>query len=1245
VGERYRVEHDLGRGGMARVYRALDERTGQYVALKQLSLDADAPPAAQAMFEREYHTLVQLAHPHIVRAFDYGSDARGPFYTMELLTGADAREATRNGPPLGAQAICLLLHDAASALALIHSRRMLHRDLSPRNLFCDAHGRGKLIDFGSLASMGTPAASAGTPPLVPPEVVHMQALDARSDLYALGALAYYMLVGRHAYPARQVRELRDLWQHRPAAPDAARDDAPRALADLVMALLSLDPRGRPSSAAEVCERLCAIFPLPVKDERHVAQAFLSTPTLVGREHAQAQIAARLQRLRRGRGGTLVIVGEPGSGRSRMLENVVLDAKVAGPYAALVPTTRAQSIDYGLATLIAERVMEALPAPPAIGEQHAITLAALSPALRRALGREHAAGTLPSKNAIEAACLELIRLAAHDQPFVLAIDDMQRADSASLGMLGQLTAQAREQRVLLVVTTTLSTRGSDAPAIEDLVRPEHRIDLERLGLEDTRALLGSLFGVVSGLDEAARFVYEVAQGSPQVCMQYAQFLVDQGLARYEGGAWKLPERLRDHALPASLAAMLERRVSVLGEDAAEIALALALARDETRAAWQPERRVRLEDVGKLLGSASQAFTARAFAALDELRRAGLVEQHEHDYVLAHGAIADALLRTANLDARARVHRRLADLFAQSAYRDPYLVARHLQLAGDYPAAQAVLLEMQARGSPDWSWASMRVSTYTLCVQSQLDFWRATRGAVREGLGLRRLVLTSASVSDWSNARVGDELLQQVFADLGFERWESTDAELAPAERLALCMQHADRTYALQPEAERGFSPGEAVMELAACAMSLSGAYVNSHDLPRACVLADGMTRVRTLSPLMALLSDLCDLAVDRIAGRAVGERVVQYLGRLYAATALPDVLRLGGSAVYMHIQALADARLGRKRALDLMDALALSVGSSMFIVVHARYLAFGFAGQALQARRWRKQLELTTSDDVWRRRAYLFIEAELHALTGNLAELNAVTAATAELAAKFPGWQPQLAYCRAHAHRMRGELEAALAVIEQALLDVGPQTHRAYAPLALARVDVLLAQRKARAALTAARELAAQTETYQLEPTWLIAAARMQALAQSALGEHDAAREQLKVAFALAREHALSGLPLAVLYEAQARLAIAENDPREGLRALTILRDHLEGAEAPALIGAYEQLRVENQRQLHGSLQPEGGEDDSARPLPLVSQIQSTTSSSMAPSTDTGSSADMVETSTAGVGSRANRETLEVNKKA
>src|SRR5947209_6227683 len=91
IAGRYRIDVQLGHGGMARVFRVVDERTGQRFALKKLIATGDQSATIRAMFEREFHTLAQLAHPNIVQVFDYGLDGDDPYYTMELLAGADAR--------------------------------------------------------------------------------------------------------------------------------------------------------------------------------------------------------------------------------------------------------------------------------------------------------------------------------------------------------------------------------------------------------------------------------------------------------------------------------------------------------------------------------------------------------------------------------------------------------------------------------------------------------------------------------------------------------------------------------------------------------------------------------------------------------------------------------------------------------------------------------------------------------------------------------------------------------------------------------------------------------------------------------------------------------------------------------------------------------------------------------------------------------------------------------------------------
>ena len=212
VGLRYTVETELGSGGMAAVYRVRDESSGKVLALKRLL--PQAVPASALLFRREYHTLARLRHPRIVEVYDYGVDAQGAYYTMELLDGEDLRALA----PLGYKQACRCLRDVASALSLLHAHGLLHRDPTARNVRLTSDGRCKLIDFGALAPFGTPSTVAGTPPFVPPESLRGLPMDQRADLFSLGALAYYLLTGTHAYSARSIDQLESAWRTRPLRP-------------------------------------------------------------------------------------------------------------------------------------------------------------------------------------------------------------------------------------------------------------------------------------------------------------------------------------------------------------------------------------------------------------------------------------------------------------------------------------------------------------------------------------------------------------------------------------------------------------------------------------------------------------------------------------------------------------------------------------------------------------------------------------------------------------------------------------------------------------------------------------------------------------------------------------------------------------------------------------------------------------------------------------------------------------------
>ena len=146
IGGRYRVLDRLGRGGMAVVYRVQAGDDGEPLALKQLTLSRHErrDQYSVSQFEREFYALAQLSHPRIIRVYDYGVDPAGPYYTMELLDGGDLHDRT----PLPYAVACAHLLDVCSSLALLHSRGLVHRDVSPRNIRCTHAGHAKLIEIG-----------------------------------------------------------------------------------------------------------------------------------------------------------------------------------------------------------------------------------------------------------------------------------------------------------------------------------------------------------------------------------------------------------------------------------------------------------------------------------------------------------------------------------------------------------------------------------------------------------------------------------------------------------------------------------------------------------------------------------------------------------------------------------------------------------------------------------------------------------------------------------------------------------------------------------------------------------------------------------------------------------------------------------------------------------------------------------------------------------------------------------------
>lgn len=196
----YRILSEIGRGGMAVVYKAIQPSLDRHVALKALPRSYSSDPEFSARFKQEALAAASLTHPNIVTIYDAGEADGVPFIVMELVDGPALTALLSSGPLRPAQ-VRDIAGQVASALSYAHARGIVHRDIKPGNILVDAWGRAKLTDFGiACVTAGSrltrTGVSVGTPEYMAPEQVTGAGVDARSDIYAFGVVMYEMLTGR-----------------------------------------------------------------------------------------------------------------------------------------------------------------------------------------------------------------------------------------------------------------------------------------------------------------------------------------------------------------------------------------------------------------------------------------------------------------------------------------------------------------------------------------------------------------------------------------------------------------------------------------------------------------------------------------------------------------------------------------------------------------------------------------------------------------------------------------------------------------------------------------------------------------------------------------------------------------------------------------------------------------------------------------------------------------------------------------
>ncbi|HEY8226333.1 MAG TPA: protein kinase [Pyrinomonadaceae bacterium] len=669
--ERYRLNSELGRGGMGVVYRATDLELQRDVAIKVLSATATTSDA-RARLIREARAAAALNHPHIIAVHDVGESDGYPFFVMELVGGPPLSQAR----PADLTRIVEIATQICSALQHAHANGIVHRDLKPDNVLLsrsDHQSNVKLADLGlalpaDAARISQAGMIVGTAAYMAPEQALGQPVDGRTDLYALGVLLYELTTGRKPFSGDDPLTVVSQHVHAPVVPPRVlRPELPRALEALILRLLAKDPAQRFSSAAEtraaLSTCLTATDPL-IETEAGSAVAILdalSRGRLVGRGNELAEARELWRRAREGHGHAVLLSGEPGAGKTRLAREITIQAALDGalvltggcyeyeattPYLPFVEAfrrwVREEKDDNKLRAVLGD---------------NATHIAKLAPEIETRLGpfpERHQLAAHEERLLFFDAVAQVFSNAARQQSVLFYADDLHWSDRGTLWLLGHLLRQLRSERVLIVGAYRETELDRAHPLAKSLVdwnrdRLVTRIILRRFNQSETEDQLGALLGEnVSG--DFAAAVHRETEGNPFFVEEVLKALIEKGSVRRESGRWKRCD-MTQMLIPQSVKEAIGHRLDRVSEPCNDVLRVCAI-------------------LGKVftfeeLVAAAEQNEDVLLDALDEAVAAQLLAPGADDsFVFTHDKIREVLYEELNPIRRRRLHRNAAQGLEQS-----------------------------------------------------------------------------------------------------------------------------------------------------------------------------------------------------------------------------------------------------------------------------------------------------------------------------------------------------------------------------------------------------------------------------------------------------------------------------------------------------------------------------------------------------------------------------------------------------
>ncbi len=613
----YRIVRQLGAGGMGEVYLAEDKRLRRKVAIKLLPAELTRDADRVRRFEQEAQAASALNHPNIITIYDIGESEAGRFIVMEYVEGRTLRKLINESITL--DALAHLGGQIAKALSVAHAAGITHRDIKPDNIMARDDGYVKILDFGLARLVPTEldkegatlnntmqGVLLGTVAYMSPEQARGGPVTHASDVFSLGLIFYEMATGRRPFVTDSILgTLNAVATQAPFRPSRLNPGIPLALETLILRMLEKDARLRPT-AAEIEAALRAMEGQRDGETEGLRERdFLSVspslppsvslslhPHTVGRKKELSELRAGLASAAAGRGLLLCVAGEPGIGKTTLVEDFLSDLEARGQ-SCLVARGQCSERLAGteaylpwleaLDSLLRNAEKQSQGETLVFGAESIAQVAKrLAPTWYAEVAPLRSSGSSIERLQAERASSQermkrefgaLLQEISERYPIILFFDDLHWADTSTIDLLSFIAGKFDTMRVLIIATyrpTDLLLAGHPFLKLKPDLQSRgacREIALDFLSCEEVGKYLALEFPENRFPDELPVLIHAKTEGNPLFMADLAHYLRDRGVIATESGHWELAQPLPDleRELPESVRGMIQRKIDQLSEE--------------------------------------------------------------------------------------------------------------------------------------------------------------------------------------------------------------------------------------------------------------------------------------------------------------------------------------------------------------------------------------------------------------------------------------------------------------------------------------------------------------------------------------------------------------------------------------------------------------------------------------------------------------------------------------------------------